>query len=77
MTFSGRKKTFPGELPEQATYPVPVFEGYASQHRASLLFTGNEPNTIIVGITGAGKIFRAPHGTKLMKSRVINIEEDQ
>ncbi len=40
MTFSRNKKPFQNTVPELMTYPVPQFEGYASQHRGSLLFSG-------------------------------------
>lgn len=77
MTFSRNKKPFQNTVPELMTYPVPQFEGYASQHRGSLLFSGGESNHIILGKTGAGKIFHASHGTKFMKNRVIKVEGDK
>ena len=76
MTFSGGKKTFPGELPEQATYPVPQSEACASQRRSGLLFDVGGRNYVVVGKTGAGKTFCAPSkGALVMKSRLINIGE--
>ncbi|EDV6712244.1 hypothetical protein AHR11_004545 [Salmonella enterica subsp. enterica serovar Havana] len=77
MTFSTKKKPFQNTVQELMTYPVPQFEGYASQHRGSLLFCRGEPNLIIVGKTGAGKVFHAPHGKKFMKNRVLKVEGDK
>lgn len=77
MTFPLNKKKFQDTVPELMTYPVPQYEGYAAQHRGSLLFAGGEPHYIILGKTGAGKILHASHGTKFMKNRVIKIEGDK
>lgn len=67
MMLLKRKKRFPGTLPEIMTYPVPLDEGCTLTHPSGL-------NYIILGKTGAGKIFHVSYWEMLMKNRVIKVE---